>query len=522
MFAPKENTMKKFTCFIIITALMLSVFSFNALAAENAAVHVVADNEVIAFPDAQPMVDEKGNALVPLYFVAQKLGAEVTWNESENSVTVKHLEDTIIIKFPNSGSASVTLNNETVSTDIAPFIKDDRTYVSLKFLTDLLHYKTTWNSGIGTALVMLPEYSGESTGTATDVTTSEVIKLKSFDGYELSGKLDLPKGYQEVPTLVVFVPGTGPNTYDNHRLINNIEFNYYDLFAQELGIRGAAFFRYNTRGVEAGDEAPTYTKVNKEEYKKYTPENQAKDIEAMITELKKNEKLKNARVVLLGWSEGTIIAPLVAERGNVEIASLMLAGYCNVKMQDIIEWQLSGDSSMIFYCQYFDTNLDGLITKQEFEADPYGAAKSLGGVEFEQIDINVDNILTSADFAVILTERKKQVLDAISKKDDEWIWNNYFQVTSEWLDGHAKLEANKDRLLKLDVPINIFHGVYDQNVPLRGVYEIYDSCKASGKTNIKAFVFNGHDHDLNYLMYPYYNKISAGLTQIFNECAKVK
>lgn len=56
----------------------------------------------------------------------------------------------------------------------------------------------------------------------------------------------------------------------------------------------------------------------------------------MITELKKNEKLKNAKIVLLGWSEGTIIAPLVAERNNVEISSLMLAGYCNEKCRTLL------------------------------------------------------------------------------------------------------------------------------------------------------------------------------------------
>jgi esterase/lipase len=124
--------------------------------------------------------------------------------------------------------------------------------------------------------------------------------------------------------------------------------------------------------------------------------------------------------------------------------------------------------------------------------------------------------------AIILAERKKQVLDAFSEKDDEWIWNNYCQVTSEWFDGHAQLEANKDRLLNLNIPVNIFHGVYDQNVPLQGVYDIYDSYRAKGKTNLKAFIFDQHDHDLNYILYPMKNEISDGLTRIFDECAKVK
>ena len=196
----------------------------------------------------------------------------------------------------------------------------------------------------------------------------------------------MPINASDISTLVIFVPGTGPNTYDNHRLVGDKEFNYYDLFAQELGKKQVGFFRYNTRGVDIGDQPPMYDSINMNEYKKYTPENQAKDIEIMITELKKNEKLKNAKIVLLGWSEGTMIAPLVAERNNVEISSLMLAGYCNEKMQDIIEWQLSGDSSMIFYCRYFDTDFDGVISKQEFEEDPYGLVKTTLGSVFLRTD----------------------------------------------------------------------------------------------------------------------------------------
>lgn len=92
---------------------------------------------------------------------------------------------------------------------------------------------------------------------------SEIVKIKSFDNTVISGKLDLPSNVKSVPALVVFFPGTGPNTYENHRKINNIEFNYYDLFAQELSKRGIAFFRYNTRGVETGDQPPSYDLIKK-------------------------------------------------------------------------------------------------------------------------------------------------------------------------------------------------------------------------------------------------------------------
>ena len=84
------------------------------------------------------------------------------------------------------------------------------------------------------------------------------------------------------------------------------------------------------------------------------------------------------------------------------------------------------------------------------------------------------------------------------------------------------MDANKDRLLKLNIPVNIFHGVCDQNVPVQGVYSIFDSYRANGKTNLKAFIYDDNDHDLNYVLYPMKGVIPAGFKQIFDECAKVK
>ncbi len=520
--------MKKLISIIITAILVLSIYPTPVYAAKAISAHVVVNNELVLFPDSQPYIDNKGIVMVPVTNICEKLGATASWKESTDSVTIVNATDKIVINMPTSKAknkkASVTLNGKSVPMDTAPFRKNNCTYVSLKFFTDLFHCQTTWNSGIQTVFLTSSGYVGDQpASTDKTVTSSEIVHIKSFDDYTLTGKLDLPEGAQSVSTLVIFVPGTGPNTYDNKRKTGTIEFNYYDLFAQELAKRQVGFFRYNTRGVEEGSEPPTYDTINREEYKKYTPQNQAQDIEVMITELKKNEKLKNAKIVLLGWSEGTIIAPLVAERNNVEISSLMLAGYCNEKMQDIIEWQLSGESSMIFYCQYFDTNLDGIVTKEEFKADPYGITKSvLGGVKFKDLDINKDNKLSSADFYSLLTESRERILKAIEQNDGDWIWNNYYHITTEWLSGHAKLEANKDRLPKLAIPVNIFHGVSDQNVPVKGVYNIFDAYKANGKTNLNAFIFINNNHDLNYQMYPMNGMISAGLRQIFDECAKVK
>lgn len=55
------------------------------------------------------------------------------------------------------------------------------------------------------------------------VYSSEIIKVQLSDGESISGKLDLPTGSSKVPLIVIFAPGTGPNTYLNKRKIGNRE-----------------------------------------------------------------------------------------------------------------------------------------------------------------------------------------------------------------------------------------------------------------------------------------------------------
>lgn len=80
---------------------------------------------------------------------------------------------------------------------------------------------------------------------------------------------------------------------------------------------------------------------------------------------------------------------------------------------------------------------------------------------------------------------------------------------------HFNLEANKTRLLRIEIPIFIFHGTADGNAPVEGVYDIQSRFKQAGKTNLQCLIFEGHNHDLNYLDWPYKHTISEGLNSIF-------
>ena len=109
----------------------------------------------------------------------------------------------------------------------------------------------------------------------------------------------------------------------------------------------------------------------------------------------------------------------------------------------------------------------------------------------------------------------------IEKGNEDWIWNYYFRISIPWLREHFALEPNKTRLTRLDLPIYIFHGDRDPNVPVEGVYDLERRFKALGKTNLTASVFKNHEHNLNFSEWQKDGKMPEGIARIFEVVEKL-
>ena len=364
---------------------------------------------------------------------------------------------------------------------------------------------------------------GES-GIFFDAST-EIIEVTSFDGYTFKGKLTLPKGAKNVSKLVIYVNGSGPHTYDNR----SDTFNVFDIFANKFSDCGVAFFSYNTRGVDVSSKPPLYKTINEDEYQTYLPLNSLEDVYHMIITIKRNERLKNCAVYLLGASEGTIIAPLVAEKYPNIVDGLFLWGYANQNMKDILIWQNTGGPSMVFYRNYFEADEQGRVSREAYESDPYNVISSiLANSAFESIDTNGDGYITEEDFFPIWKNvvgyDLEELLSAIERRDDGWLKNNYgvinghsvLPLTAAWFLQHFTLRSNMEVLPNLNLPIYIFHGTLDQSVDVREVYKINERFKELGKNNLTINIFENHSHDLNFIDIIQKNEMPAGIQAIFD------
>jgi len=349
----------------------------------------------------------------------------------------------------------------------------------------------------------------------------EVIRISSFDYEIIEGRLNIPSTSFK-NTIVIDVPSSGPHTYENMRKIGrSTVFKYHDYFQNEFAKRGIAYFSYSTRyTLPDSTNPPYYDKVEKEKFFSYTPIIKVKDLEEIIKFLKKDDRLASSKFIILGFSEGALLATLAAERKIVSVDALFLAGTPTDDVYTTMLWQLSGASSMINFRKFFDVNKDSIIQKSEYEeADPRAIAR-VGGKKFEELDMDYDSVLTSEDFRIIIEPQLHQISNAIEKDDNEWIWNNYFRVGTQWIKEHQFLEPSITRILRLDLPTYLFHGSNDANCPVEGIIQMQKKAHELNKQNIHVFIFPDHDHTLGFLSWVVRKSLPDGLKTLFEEVEK--
>ena len=141
------------------------------------------------------------------------------------------------------------------------------------------------------------------------------IELVQFDnkadGLHIAGTLTIPKSGKPVPA-VVLISGSGPQDRDE-TIANHKPFH---VLADHLSRNGIAVLRCDDRGVGGSSG----------EFEKATTEDFARDVEAAVDFLLADQRIDNARIGLIGHSEGGLIAPIVGSRRQDVAFLVLLAG----------------------------------------------------------------------------------------------------------------------------------------------------------------------------------------------------
>lgn len=107
------------------------------LSSKNEITIIVNGNEIT--PENPPYV-EKGRTMVPLRFISEALGEEVKWEKSTKSIIIGDNKAVLTLD-----SNEIIANGERKTIDCPATLKNSRTFVPLRAVSEILGAKIDWN-----------------------------------------------------------------------------------------------------------------------------------------------------------------------------------------------------------------------------------------------------------------------------------------------------------------------------------------------------------------------------------------
>lgn len=108
----------------------------------NSDMSVRVDSTTVDFPDAKPFIDDNDRTQIPIRAVAEMLDCTVDWNGKTKTVTITNNDGDIVTI--TVGSDVLTKNNETIQMDTTAMIKDERTYIPIRFVAETMGLTVDW------------------------------------------------------------------------------------------------------------------------------------------------------------------------------------------------------------------------------------------------------------------------------------------------------------------------------------------------------------------------------------------
>lgn len=132
--------MKKKLSSIIVLILLIGIFA-TTVSATSKSVTVIIDGQKQVYD--QPAIVENGRTLVPMRGVFESLGATIQWDQKTKTVTGIKDDTTVKLKL---GDKNAVVNGKLSPLDVPAKTKNGRTMVPLRFVSEALGAKVTWDS----------------------------------------------------------------------------------------------------------------------------------------------------------------------------------------------------------------------------------------------------------------------------------------------------------------------------------------------------------------------------------------
>ena len=224
---------KKIVAALCTAAMMVSVLSVSAWAVPSG-ITVQVNGQEVTFPDAEPE-SKNGRTFIPVRAAFEALGAEVTWDQADKSVTAVKGDTTVVMTL-DSTKAEVTKDGQEqeLTMDVAPYSKGGRTYVPVRFAAEAFSCAVGWDGDEHTVMIVDVEtLLGDATFDNLDGWVRADLEREVPNPAKTTGQMalemTLPDGQGKTQTYPLSATFSGISTDTKAEL--QMEMDFAELFA---------------------------------------------------------------------------------------------------------------------------------------------------------------------------------------------------------------------------------------------------------------------------------------------------
>ena len=245
---------------IILFTIIMTILVFSTVSFANSNIQIAVNGSSLGVPKVNVLMD--GNALksevpsfimgsrtlVPIRFVAESFGAIVDWENSTRTATINHNGNKVDLSIDSN---VVLVNGNRVQLDenstpkLVTFkeLKDSRTMVPVRFVSEVLGYIVDWDKNTYTAKISSPASASPSESTNTLINNIDLIKSPG------GNHSILIKSDREIKYTTSFLSASNKLVIDiENSKLNNIE-NFsipYDMPVMDETIQRVEYSQFTT------------------------------------------------------------------------------------------------------------------------------------------------------------------------------------------------------------------------------------------------------------------------------------
>lgn len=190
-----KNIIKKTGAAILLSATLIMPVFANGIS-------IYINNSKIETPDAPYIKDSR--TLVPIRVISENIGVEVGWDNETREVSLLKDGNKTILPL---GKNLYIQNGKEIATDIAPEIKNDRTFVPLRLIAELYGKQVNWDQNSYSVLINEPGIEVVMPkAPQTNNTFQEAKVVRIIDGDTIV--IDRGQGQEKVRFILVDTPET--------------------------------------------------------------------------------------------------------------------------------------------------------------------------------------------------------------------------------------------------------------------------------------------------------------------------